>query len=380
MRGLICRTAVVAGAAAVLLGPAVGVASTAGGAAAAATAQSRQSQKQTPSHYSLTVIGTLGGSASGALGGVNNRGAVAGFSTPRGDRDIHAFMWDRGVITDLGTLGGPDSFTPEAPAINDRAAVVGFSETARPDPNKEDFCGLVAGFNLGTRTCRPFIWQHGTMTALPTLGGPNGFAGGVNNRGQVVGLAETRHRDPACPPPLVLGLGAVLWQHGQARELPPLPGDTAASASAINDEGQVVGASGTCDRLPIGDAQHAVLWQHGKPIDLGNLGNPFGNAAVAINNRGQIVGQAGVPGKPHHQAFLWQHGTMTDLGTLPGRPVSLADAINNKGQVVGFASDLNGNNTVAWLWQNGVMTNLNKLIPPASPMFLAGATGINNRG
>jgi len=375
-----CRAVVAAIAAVVLLGPAVGVASTAEGAAATATAQSQQSQNQKLPRYSLTVLGTLGGTFSQAGGGINNRGQVAGFSALRGDRRIHAVVWDHGVMTDLGTLGGPNSFTPEDPAVNSPGAVVGFSETARQDPNKEGFCGLAIGFAFGTHVCRSFIWRHGTMAALPTLGGTNGFATAINNRGQVVGLAETSHRDPTCPPPQVLRIGAVLWQNGQARQLPPFPGDTAAAATAINNQGQAVGASGTCAGVAFGNAAHALLWQDGKPIDLGNLGNPFGNIAFAINNRGQIVGQAGVPGKPYHHAFLWQHGTMTDLGTLPGRPASLANAINNTGQVVGFSQDPNGNNTVAWLWQNGVITNLNTLMPAGSPMFLIEALGINNRG
>jgi probable HAF family extracellular repeat protein len=333
-----------------------------------------------PPRYSLTVLGTLGGTFSQAGGGINNRGQVAGWSALRGDRRIHAVVWDRGVMTDLGTLGGPNSFTPEDPAINSRGTVVGFSDTARQDPNQEGFCGLAIGFASSTHVCRPFIWRHGMMTALPTLGGTNGFATAINNRGQVVGIAETSHRDPTCPPPQALSVRAALWQNGQARELPPLPGDTAAIATDINDNGQAVGASGTCSGVAMGTAAHALLWQDGKPIDLGNLGNPAGNIAFAINNRGQIAGQAGVPGKPYHHAFLWQHGTMTDLGTLPGRLASLANAINNSGQVVGFSQDPNGNNTIAWLWQNGVMTNLNTLIPAGSPMFLIEALGINNRG
>ena len=177
----------------------------------------------------------------------------------------------------------------------------------------------------------------------------------------------------------------MLWQNGHARELPPFPGDTVAGASGINDRGQAVGASGTCDHFAVGAAQHAVLWQRGRPIDLGNLGYPFGNVDFAINNRGQIVGQSGVPGKsPAHpfflHGFLWQHGTMTGLGALPGHPISIAQAINGIGQVVGVALDANGNNFVAWLWQNGVMTNLNSLIPPSSPLLLADAVGISNRG
>jgi probable HAF family extracellular repeat protein len=382
MRGLMCRAAVVAGAAVVLLGPAVGVASAAGGAAATATVQSQQSQNQKLPRYSLTVLGTLGGTFSQAGGGINNRGQVAGWSALPGDSNIHAVVWDRGVITDLGTLGGPNSFTPEDPALNSRGEVVGFSDTAMQDPNQEGFCGLAIGFAFGTHVCLPFIWRRGTMTALPTLGGTNGFASAINNRGQVVGVAETSHRDPACPPPQVLSVRAVLWQDGQARELPPFPGDPAAGAFAINDNGQAVGTSGTCAGVAFGFAGHALLWQDGKPIDLGNLGFPFANIAFAINNRGQIVGSAGVVqnGQPYHHAFLWQHGTMTDLGTLPGLPVSLANAINNSGQAVGFSQDADGNNTVAVLWQNGVMANLNTLIPPGSPMFLIEALGINDRG
>jgi hypothetical protein len=37
------------------------------------------------------------------------------------------------------------------------------------------------------------------MTALPNLGGNQGAAYGVNNRGQIVGVAETSTRDPNYP-------------------------------------------------------------------------------------------------------------------------------------------------------------------------------------
>jgi probable HAF family extracellular repeat protein len=61
-------------------------------------------QKQTP--YTLTFLGTLGGTFSQPFG-MNNRGEVNGTSTMPGDQTFHGFFWQDGVITDIGTLGGP---------------------------------------------------------------------------------------------------------------------------------------------------------------------------------------------------------------------------------------------------------------------------------
>src|SRR5207247_5814817 len=84
------------------------------------------------------------------------------------------------------------------------------------------------------------------MQALPTLGGNQGFATGVNSRDQVVGWAETTVHDPTCNSPQVLQFRAVLWQpqQGAMQQLPPLPGDSTSAATAINDKGQAVGISG----------------------------------------------------------------------------------------------------------------------------------------
>jgi uncharacterized membrane protein len=75
-----------------------------------------------------------------------------------------------GTNIDLGTLGGMNSWTNYG-GINDRGEAVGFAETAVPDPDGEDMCAF------GTKlTCRTFLWRHGRMMALPTLGGNNGQA------------------------------------------------------------------------------------------------------------------------------------------------------------------------------------------------------------
>jgi probable HAF family extracellular repeat protein len=322
--------------------------------------------------YAITDLGTLGGTFSQA-GGLNNRGSVAGFSTPPGDQVVHAFLWQRGVFTDLGTLGGPNSFTFEDYPLNDRDMVSGFSETSTPDPNGEDVCGQ--GTNL---ICLPFVWRRGVLTALPTLGGNNGIASEINNRGQVVGVAEKTTPDVTCVPPFFLQLGAVVWQNGHAQELPPFPGDPDAVALGINDKGQAVGWSGPCTGV-FGNSFHALLWENGTVTDLGNLGGATGNSAADINNQGQVVGSSDLPGDTTGHAFLWQNGVMTDLGTLPGDVSSQSLGINNRGQVVGLSFDASGN-VRGFLWQNGVMTDLNTLIPPGSPLSVLEALGINDRG
>jgi len=339
----------------------------------------RVTAQRTPTQPSYRVIdlGTLGGTFSEAFG-INNKGQVQGFSTLPRDTAVHAFVWQNGVMTDLGTLGGPNS--QAFPGPNERGQAVGLSETSTPDPKGEDFCGL--GTHL---TCLPFLWQAGVMKALDTLGGNNGQAGDNNNRGEVVGFAETAAPDPVCPAPQVLQFKPAIWEKGEIQELPTFPGDSDGVAFGINDRGHAVGASGSCAAFDpeIGaplQPLHALLWQNGTVTDLGNLGGTMNNVAFILNNQGQVVGTSGVPDLGRSHAFLWQDGVMTDLGTLPGDLDSGAVGINNRGQVVGISVDASGSSR-AFLWQNGVMTDLNTLISGASPfLFLLHAPAINSRG
>ena len=87
--------------------------------------------------YTVTDLGTLGGTFSFA-GGINNRGSVEGFSTLPGDTASHAFLWQNGAMTDLGTLGGPNSLAEFPPSESDK--VGGGAETSTRDPLGEDFC------------------------------------------------------------------------------------------------------------------------------------------------------------------------------------------------------------------------------------------------
>jgi probable HAF family extracellular repeat protein len=336
------------------------------------TAQEQQQQSQLP-RYTVTDLATLGG-AFGFAQGINNRGWVEGFATLPGDQTQHSFLWADGVKTDLGTLGGPNGggdfggdFRP-----NERGQVPGVAQTSTLDPRGLGCFGFPPS---PPYICLPFIWENGVKTVLPTLGGYLGLADAINNRGQVTGSAENTVLDTTCPPQFPFNqFRPVNWRMGKVQELPAVAGDPDGQGFGVNDNGQVVGASGDCLNL-----YHALLWQNGTVTDLGNLGGTIGNAAFDINNQGQVVGNSALPGNMITHGFLWQNGVMTDLGTLPGDTYSFAPGINNQSEVGGDSCDISFN-CRAFIWQNGVMTDLNTLIPPGSPLFLIQARQINSRG
>jgi len=80
------------------------------------------------------------------------------------------------TVVDLGTLGGSPS---TASAINNANQIVGWSVNAE-------------------QATRPFLWSHGVLSDLGSLG-PNGFAYGINNSGEVAGYSSTPNPEwPGC--------------------------------------------------------------------------------------------------------------------------------------------------------------------------------------
>jgi probable HAF family extracellular repeat protein len=314
---------------------------------------------------------------------LKNNGLIGGAAaTPTGS--MHAVLWYQGLKFDIGTpgLGGPNN---AAFGVNDFGQAVGQAETSVA--NAEDFCGFNAfGFPSST-ACLPFLWQ-GVMTRLPTLGGENGFANQINDRGEIAGIAETSATDPTpgCP---VHQFAPVVWKNGVVHELPLLPGDSDGVAAAINEMGEVAGASGTCAPLNPNTGlylaeNHALVWKDGKAIDLGTLGPNgipgAGNHACAINNRGEAVGH--VSSQASTVAFLWtREKGMQGLGTVAGDLASFALGINDEGAVVGQSVSADFSTFRAFLWEKGVMTDLNTLVAvnPGKLNLLLGES-INSRG
>jgi probable HAF family extracellular repeat protein len=347
-----------------------------------------QQAPQRPVLYAVRELGTLGGADSDATG-INDRGWVVGLSGVSGDQSGHAFLWRDGAKTDLGTLGGPNSFPIY---VADSGLIAVSAETASPDPLKENFC-LFSYANIPPTPptgliCRGAFWRDGVLTALPTLGGNNGEAFDVNSRGQVAGTAETSTKDPTCPTPQTLDYEGVVWGPGkeEIQALPPLPGDAVSIAGVINESGQVAGQSGPCISpnglfftgvlLPRG-----VIWDKGHTTNLGSLGGTQGTFPYDIDNEGRVVGQSNLTGDAAFHAFLWQKGFMADLGVLYGDADSIAFGMNDRGQVVGASIAPNFSNIRAFVWQDGVMTDLNTLVKPGSTsLYLVYANFINARG
>lgn len=341
-----------------------------------------QLQLTSPASYTIRDLGPVGGPP-GQPFVLKNDGLVSGSAAVASGAE-NAVLWLNGAMADIGNPGlkGRNSI---AFGVNEIGQAVGEAETSASDPTGEDFCGFQAlGFSSSATTCLPFLWQNGVMTPLQTLGGTNGFANQINNRSVAAGGAENTTLDSGCPAPQKYQFKPVIWQQGQVHEL-STNGDPDGIAFAINDKGQVVGASGQCTTfnpvsfvylLPV----HALLWQNGTTTDLGTLGGSFGNIAFSVNNQGQVVGPSDLAGDLTFHGFLWTQATgMQDLGTVQDDVASAALAINDGGVVVGASLDANFNSR-AFVRQNGNLVDLNALIAGDSPLYLLLACSINSSG
>jgi probable HAF family extracellular repeat protein len=183
-------------------------------------------------------LGTLGGTVGGpgAQGSilVNNRGQVIGTSNLAGDLVTHPFLWDRGVLTDLGTLGGDNGFPIW---INDAGEIVGEAD--------------LPGSSISLLH-HAFLWRNGVMTDLGTLGSTN-HAEAINSRRQVVGRSRLGF-------PTSILQHAFLWEDGGPMiDLNTLiPANSSlqlTDAVNINERGEIL-----CQGLPAGVQITALLF------------------------------------------------------------------------------------------------------------------------
>ena len=203
-----------------------------------------------------------------------------------------------------------------------------------------------------------FLYNNGNMQNLGNLGGTYlGFTGGggyaINDSGQVAGASYVPDSSPGYL------THAFIYRNGSMQDIGGAFGaGTDSAISGINNSGQV---TGTTDINGYADTYRAFLYSDGKVQYLGSLGGDF-SVAQGINASGEVVGNSTLAGKTTTHAFLYSNGTMTDLGTLGGAD-SGASAINDSGEIVGSSLTSTGDNDVAhaFLYSNGVMKDLGTL-------------------
>jgi probable HAF family extracellular repeat protein len=246
--------------------------------------------------YTITDLGTLGGTSSAAFR-MNGSGAVAGYSSTSSGSQ-HAFVFSGTAMVDLGTLGGTAS---QALGISASGQVVGYANLA------------------GDGSYQAYVYNGMSMTGIGTLGGADSSALAINKAGQIVGWSYTATGDATH----AFFTRAFLYQNGTMTDLGTL-GGAHSTAYDINDAGQIVGWSYTAANPNL--QPHPFLYSGGQMSDLGPLGGSSGYA-TSINQSGQVCGWADLAGDTAQHAYLYSGGVMHDLGTLVWPPIVPIPAI-----------------------------------------------------
>jgi len=287
-------------------------------------------------HYRLTQIVPDTPASTVLASDLNERNQVVGSVQDSSGRD-HAFAWSGGVLTNLAPRLDPASTGSRAVGSNDRGDVVGFFFDAN---------GATANFLL----------RRDQVTRIDGLPGAidTGVAD-VNDRRQIIGNAFFDDGSSR----------AFIWENGDVMQLPPLDGDTSATAVAFNEGGITLGSSA-------GTAKHVVIWEDAAAVDL----NIPGAVPRDINDREQVTGTL------QRHGFLWDHGKVVDLPTLGGAVITQAASLNDAGEIVGTSSLETGPR--ATLWEDTHVFDLNELIRSNDPLrtfvSLEDAASINDGG
>ncbi len=316
------------------------------------------------SPYSVTDLGTLGGNESFGYA-INNSGTMIGLANTTGDTTTHPFLYRRGRMTDLANA------LETAEDINGRSQIVGGKTV--------------------NNVFVPALYDYNTnkVTTLGSLGGitPYNFSGtamSVNFFGNVVGYSyldsDNRH--------------AFLYSNGLMKDIGSFGGYS--SATGINNWGIIAGFSSN----DVFGRAHAFIYENGVMEDINPLNDPsftkLESYARDINDLKQVVGEYLMADQKTFQSFIYRNGGFIKFG-YPKSPFTSALGINNRADVVGV-TDVPYQTTCfdprrtpptfpctkykqhAFLYKNGIVTDLNSQIPANSDWELSWAESINDKG
>ncbi|HET9384917.1 MAG TPA: hypothetical protein VFO67_07200 [Gemmatimonadales bacterium] len=283
-----------------------------------------------PPGYDVIDLGTLGGASARPLA-LNDSGQVVG-SSQTAAGDWHAFLWDNGVMRDLGLPYA----TSKAEGITNSRVISGVGTTT-------------------TEQSRVFRWNAGSLTELGTVYEYTG------DRMRVV--AMTAQNVLATYRSEFDRSFSTLWRNGTKQDLDGLEGHSESGATAMNGRGQIVGAS-LVPGPAVHDVHHAYIWEDGAIRDLGvlqhfdcDIGRDCGAAwATDLNSTGDVVGHS-IDSAYRDHAVLWPRGgadgSIRDLGLWT--PV----AINEAGDIAGHR--MTSDTGIGFFWRNGTLTSVGSL-------------------
>jgi probable HAF family extracellular repeat protein len=235
---------------------------------------------------------------------INDAGSITGefFATPG---QFHAFLYRNGTVTDLGTLGGSQSF---GNAINRADQVTGTADTANGGPRDA------------------FLYAEGAMTNLGSLYGGGGAGYAINNGGQVVGLSRGNSSGALAQ------TSATMWSGTKIIDLNatlahPLPdNESLVQAIGINDRGWIVANARAGNKLTAYLLTPVAPLVLACPTAAGEAGIPYSSALTA---------EGGVPPYGFSNAGRLPGGVVlnTNTGALSGTPRE-AGSFQSTAQVV----------------------------------------------
>ena len=259
--------------------------------------------------------------------GLNDSGDLFGFFS-KGADGMELFATRKGQIQKLGLR---DNCTPMA--MNSTGDLVGDCS------NKSAH--------------RAFIWRNRKVENLKTFGGDNSYATGLNDKGEVIGRADTKFFDAAKQPVEQ----AFLWRNGLMQNLTP-ESESRSAAIKIDNDSTIV----------IGEAEGLSLWQNGEKNWVGdkeNLGRYYNGTLLSDLNTASA---------------LWHKGKQIKFKPLPNTNGWFASDVNNYGFAVGAGNTSNDLSRFACVFIQGQMLDLNELVANSNSWKLQAAHFINNRG
>jgi probable HAF family extracellular repeat protein len=275
-----------------------------------------------------TDLGTLGIQDVEALS-VNDAGQIAGTAAVGSGTVGHPFLWENGVMRDLGLPAGSTSARGEA--INNAGQVAGYAYFAVN----------------GQPTPRAFVWSNSTgYVVLPSLNGAtSSMASAINDNGVIAGSS---------------GGHAVIWINGVITDIHTFP-TGGSTAYDVNSAGEVVGDYGG----------EVFKWTPATGMQLVRTMSANSGEGLGINDNGDVVGWGAVPGATENYAYLNRGGVPQNLG-ITGGPNSASFKISVHGQIAGRA----GSNKAALWYPDGSMIVLH----PARTVGSSTASDINANG